>query len=852
MRSRVGMQDRVSRLCIVALILMPCVGRLARAQDRMLVSSSRLVFGTDTEFSASVRAGDLDGDGDLDLVIANGRHWPQQNYLLMNGGRARFSIVRPLGLDQCTSYAAEPIDVDGDGDLDIVTGNAMAPCQLFINDGNAEFAVGEPLSVISSVRSLTISDLNGDGHQDVIATSRGMPNLAHLNDGNGGLNQVVQFGATDDSTIDVAIADFNRDGAQDLALANRDAQRNQLLMQSPSLHFKASPLGGMREQSRAIAVADMNGDGNLDCVIGNIGSPNRIHFGDAAGGFSTEVSFGAEGRQTYAIVASDIDQDGDVDLVSAVVGGQNVVYFNEGDGKTFLERSFGDALNATYGLCVADLDGDGFADVAVANSGAQNRIFLNRPSRQSSQPVTGPVGDQSEKVAADASTRTAMNASQKNSQRLSQQLSSRDWPQFRGTGGIGVAEGFSLAKSWNADREDEIEDSGILWRQAIPGLSHSSPVINGDRLYVSTAIAMDGEAPLKVGRSGAADAAEDNGVQQWKVLCLEKKSGALIWERTCRTGQPKVTRHAKATHANTTLTIAGDQIYAFFGSEGLYCLDLDGDVLWERDLGVINISKYGIGWGYASSPAVFGDNLVLVCDDPQKPYLVSLDAKTGEEKWRVSREGETERNWSTPFIFHSDSQKEAQVIINGWPSVISYNLSDGTERWRIRGGGDNPVPTPFAIDELIYLTSSHGSESPIHVVHAGALGDLTDRRSTAPNDAFAWSVDRGGSYMSTPVVYEGLLYLGNSNGVLRCFDAFTGEKLYEERLGSGASVIASLVAGDGKVYCASENGRVYVVKAGKEYQLLTTNSMGSPCYASPAISEGVIYFRTTRELIAVE
>ena len=139
MRSRVGMQDRVSRLCIVALILMPCVGRLARAQDRMLVSSSRLVFGTDTEFSASVRAGDLDGDGDLDLVIANGRHWPQQNYLLMNGGRARFSIVRPLGLDQCTSYAAEPIDVDGDGDLDIVTGNAMAPCQLFINDGNETF-----------------------------------------------------------------------------------------------------------------------------------------------------------------------------------------------------------------------------------------------------------------------------------------------------------------------------------------------------------------------------------------------------------------------------------------------------------------------------------------------------------------------------------------------------------------------------------------------------------------------------------------------------------------------------------------------------------------------------------------
>ena len=843
---------RTSTYVLILSVLPVCLflSSTATAQDRTLLSSSRLVFGTETDYSASVRAADFDGDGDQDLVLANGRHWPQQNYVFLNDGYARFSVVRPLGIDHCTSYAAEPIDVDGDGDLDIVTGNAMAPCYLFINDGKAVFTLGDSLSAISSVRSLSIADLNGDGHEDVIATSRGMQNLAHLNDGNGRLNQVVRFGGVDDSTIDVAVADIDQDGANDLLLANRDAQKNQLLIQNPNLHFSPRPLGNAAEQSRAIAVADMDGDGNLDCIVGNISAANRIHFGNGQGGFTRSTTFGSGEEQTYAIAITDLDRDGDQDVISGVVAGQNVAYLNGGSGEEFLEIRFGDPLAATYGLCLADFNSDGFVDVAVANSGSQNRIFLNRPLSQDSKRP-----GREKKELPTQSNATAPGQKQMPTTRLSRQADeltgSNDWPQFRGLGHVGVSEGYPLAANWNADREDGIQDSQISWRIEIPGLSHSSPVVVGNRLLVCTAVAKEGEAPLKVGRSGAADAADDNGPQQWKVLCLDKRTGEMIWEQICRSGEPSVTRHAKATHANTTLTVVDNRVFAFFGSEGLYCLDLDGKILWQRDLGVINISKYGIGWGYASSPAVFGGKLVLVCDDPTKPFLVALDSRNGEEIWRISREGETERNWSTPFILKDRSGSGAQVIVNGWPSVISYNLKDGSERWRIEGGGDNPIPTPFAIEDRIYLTSAHGSEAPIHVVKAGAMGDLTDQRTNTPNDSFLWSVDRGGAYMSTPVVYDDLLYLGNSNGVLRCFHALTGEAIYEERLGSGASVIGSLVAGDGKIYCVSENKTVYVVKSGKQYELLAENAMEAPLYASPAISEGVIYFRTTKELIAI-
>ncbi len=420
---------------------------------------------------------------------------------------------------------------------------------------------------------------------------------------------------------------------------------------------------------------------------------------------------------------------------------------------------------------------------------------------------------------------------------------SDNWPGFRGSFGRGLAH-CPLPTSWNAE---DPNNQGIRWRTPVPGLGHSSPAVFGDKIFLATAIAADGQAPLKLDGGGEPNAADDNGEQSWVVLCYSKSDGQELWRRTARRGIPKATRHAKATHANTTLAIDDKHAVAFFGSEGLYCFDHDGNLLWERDLGIIDVSKYGIGWGYASSPAIYQDCIALVCDDPDNPFVVVLRLSDGQELWRASRQGDSERSWGSPLI-HAGSHP-AQVVVNGWPWIVSYDLQTGQERWRIRGGGDNPVPTPFVVDDRIYITSAHGAESPIYVVHEQAHGNLT---AAEVNTDIIWQTKRGGSYMSTPVVVGDYLYLGNTNGVLRCFHALTGEKVYEQRLDDGASISASLVAADEKVYCASENGFVYVVRAGPEFELLAKNPMGEACLASPAISDGVLYIRTLTSLLAIE
>lgn len=424
-----------------------------------------------------------------------------------------------------------------------------------------------------------------------------------------------------------------------------------------------------------------------------------------------------------------------------------------------------------------------------------------------------------------------------------------NWPAFRGAGGRGIASGFPVRTAWNADAQTG-ENVGVLWRTDVPGLGHSSPTVFGDKLFLATAVASHGQAPLKVGAGGEPTAADDNGEQSWVVLCYNKFTGQEMWRKTARTGVPRATRHAKATHANTSVVVDGKHVVAFFGSEGLYCYDLAGELLWQRDLGVVDISKYGIGWGYASSPAIFEDRVVLVCDDPNGPYIVALGLAEGQELWRKSREGDCERSWGTPLI-HVGSAA-TQVVVNGWPWIVSYELETGSELWRIRGGGDNPIPTPFEAGGRIYITNAHGAESPIFALRPDARGDLSASAGDTRPEAVVWSTRRGGSYMSTPVVHGDYLYLGNTNGVIRCFHAVTGEKIYEQRLDDGASIIASLVAADDKIYCASENGTVYVLKAGPDFEVIARNVMGEPCFATPAISAGVLYIRTTGQLFAIK
>jgi outer membrane protein assembly factor BamB len=247
---------------------------------------------------------------------------------------------------------------------------------------------------------------------------------------------------------------------------------------------------------------------------------------------------------------------------------------------------------------------------------------------------------------------------------------------------------------------------------------------------------------------------------------------------------------------------------------------------------------------------IFRDRIFLQCDAPDNPSLVALRLDGGEEVWRVSRREVCQRSWATPLAY--DDGTRVQVVTNGWPFVVSYDASNGMELWRLRGGGDNPIPTPFVAAGLIYVANGHGS-APVFAVRPSANGDISLKDGASSNAHVAWSDGQNGAYIQTPLVYRGLLYSGTNGGVLKCYDAQTGARHYQRRLAQETSAFsASPVAGDGKVYCTGEEGDVFVVRAGQTFELLEHNRLGETCLATPAISEDALIFRTRSHLVAVE
>lgn len=432
-------------------------------------------------------------------------------------------------------------------------------------------------------------------------------------------------------------------------------------------------------------------------------------------------------------------------------------------------------------------------------------------------------------------------------------LASDNWPSFRGTDAKGIAPGEITAGQWNVK-----ESWNILWKTPIPGLGHSSPVIWGDRLFLTTAVNQTKPTTLRVGYYGDVQSADDNDTQRWKVYCLNKKTGEITWETTVREGIPRVKRHPKATHANCTVATDGTNIVAFFGSEGLYCYDLDGHLRWKADLGLLraNPSVYqdhfakdanSWEWGFASSPVIFGGRTFVQCDVLHDGFLAAFDLANGQEVWRAPRSDTA--TWSTPGI--CATAPHPQLIVNGWTNMGGYDLQTGAQIWRMSGGGDCPVPTPVVWHDLIFLMSAHGPRSPIYAVRTDPAGDISLRGATT-NAHVAWSVLRGGAYMQTPMIYGDLLYSCQVDGVLSCYEAATGKQHYKERLGSGGdSFTASPVASEGKIYFTSEQGIVYVVKPGPEFSVIATNQMEEPCLATPAISEKILYYRTQGRVIAI-
>lgn len=418
------------------------------------------------------------------------------------------------------------------------------------------------------------------------------------------------------------------------------------------------------------------------------------------------------------------------------------------------------------------------------------------------------------------------------------------WPSFRGPWALGFIENSDTPVKWNVD-----STTNIRWKTAIPGLGHSCPVIWGNQLFVTSAVNSKHNESLKVGLYGDIDEANDSVEHDFNVYCLDKNTGEILWQRTAHRGIPRSKRHTKSSQANCTPATDGRYLVVHFGSEGLYCYDLKGNLIWQKDMGLLNPGPYtdpGVEWGYASSPIIFNDRIILQCDIPNKPFITELDLATGKEIWKTSREGEVS-TWCTPAIVSKGGRTE--IIANGYNKICGYDFETGKEIWHLANGGDAPAPTPVVANNLIYLNSAHGKFSPIFAVRPEAEGDLTLAPDSTQNKFIVWSIKRGGAYMQTPLIYKGLLYNLQINGLLTVFDALTGEIKYKESL-RDAFTASGIAAGD-KIYFTSEEGNVYVIQAGPAYKLLAKNALNDICMSTPAISGNDLYFRSQHYLIAV-
>jgi outer membrane protein assembly factor BamB len=421
-----------------------------------------------------------------------------------------------------------------------------------------------------------------------------------------------------------------------------------------------------------------------------------------------------------------------------------------------------------------------------------------------------------------------------------------NWPSFRGDHAAGVADGQNLPDSWDGEK-----GTAIKWKTRIPGLAHSSPVVWGDLLFVTSAISGKLDATFKPGLYGAGDASDDKSVHQWKVYCLNKKTGKIVWEQVAYEGVPLEKRHIKSTYASSTPATDGRYVVAFFGSQGLHAFDLKGKLVWKKDLGRLDVGAYDLPsyeWGTASSPIIYKDLVIVQCDTSKEDFLMAVDIKTGKTVWKTNRDELP--SWATPTVYFNKDRTE--IITNAPNFIRGYDPETGKELWKLGGSSKITAPTPIFSGDLIVVASGRRPEAPVFVIRAGASGEITLEKDQTASKNIAWSRQKIGSYMPTPLVYQGLLYVLKNDGIFSCYDLATGEEKYQQRIphqGSGFS--GSPVAADGRLYLPSEDGDIFIVKAGPRFELIGKNSVGQLLMATPAISGGMMFIRAERDLFAI-
>ena len=428
---------------------------------------------------------------------------------------------------------------------------------------------------------------------------------------------------------------------------------------------------------------------------------------------------------------------------------------------------------------------------------------------------------------------------------------STNWPEFRGLDRTGVADG-----QYPPIAFDRTSKRNVLWSRSVDGLGLSSPIVWNGRVFITTAVSEATEQTVDDQGRGWIDAVPEEVPHEWQVICIDLKSGETIWQQTAATGVPRARRHWKASQANPTCATDGKHLIASFSSEGLFCFDMDGNLLWAKDLGVLDSGWYidsSFEWGFASSPIIYDNTVIVQCDVHGDSFVAAFSLADGREVWKTSREELP--SWGTPTVYRG-SQNE--LVLNASKTICAYNPDNGALLWEIHGNSPITVASPVIANELIVTTGGYKTPQPIYVVRPGARGDITpsqeaeedkDSATEETDESIVWSQQKGGVYIVTPLLYRGALYLCKQNGVLSCFDPESGEQLFQKRLPCG-EITASAVAADGHIYFVGETGKVVVLQAAREYNELAVSELGEATLATPAISDGVILFRTVKGLIA--
>jgi outer membrane protein assembly factor BamB len=395
----------------------------------------------------------------------------------------------------------------------------------------------------------------------------------------------------------------------------------------------------------------------------------------------------------------------------------------------------------------------------------------------------------------------------------------QNWPQFRGPGSLGISEEKGLPLRWSATEN-------VRWKTALPGPGHSSPVIWGERLFLTA-------FQPGLGSSILSRISSPRGALL--LLCIDTKNGSILWNRQVPAGKIEAV-HRTNSPASPTPATDGRYVYFYVGSYGILCYDLDGKKIWERPLG-----SFHNEWGSASSPVIYKNMVLASFDTDGEDFLLALDKNTGREVWRTSR-NPAERSWPTPFIWETGERTE--VVVSGSGKVTSYDPDTGKELWTVKGLTKWVCPTPVAGHGLLYVVSGGPGGDVFLAIRPGGRGDITASH-------IAWQYNRGAPYAPSPVLLSDYLYAVRNGGVLTCLDAKSGQLVYQKRLPAAGEYYASPIASEGKIYTLSEDGDACVIEEGPACRILATNSLGERCMASPAVSRGQIFLRSDESLFCI-